>query len=82
MNCRYHPIFRRCYQCNLDMVRGEQRECAVTPEPSDRVKALREARELIKLHAVMTWNGGLTERSDGITEVLVDFDLKFPEAKQ
>ncbi len=51
-----------------------------TTEPTERTKALREARALIQQHAMSTWRGGLTERSDGITGVLVDFDLKFPEA--
>lgn len=82
MNCRYHPLFRSCDQCGVEMERAQQRECSVTPEPSERVKALREARELIKTHAVITWKSGHTERSDGITDVLVDFDLNFPEAKQ
>ena len=78
MNCQYHPIYRNCVRCGREMERGASRACvsAPLPEPSERVKALREARELIKRHAVMCWNGGLTERSD----VLVDFDLKFPEA--
>ncbi len=37
-----------------------------------------ECRALIQKHAMSTWSGGLIERSDGITEVLVDFDLKWP----
>lgn len=37
-----------------------------------------ECRALIQQHAQSTWKGGLIERSDGITEVLVDFDLKWP----
>lgn len=82
MNCSYHPLYRNCSRCGVLMDRGERRECLFTPEPSERVKALREARELIKSHAVMTWNGGQIERSDGITDVLVDFDLKFPEGRE
>jgi hypothetical protein len=34
---------------------------------------------VIHKHAVSTYKAGLIERSDGITEVLVDFDLAFPE---
>ncbi len=83
MNCQYHPIYRNCARCGREMERGADRACVGAPpaEPSERTRALREARELIKRHAVMTWNGGLIERSDGITEVLVDFDLHFPEAQ-
>lgn len=81
MNCQYHPIYRKCSNCGLEMERGQERECQDPPPPSPiRVQALCEARALIKQHAVMCWNSGLTERSDGITEVLVEFDLKFPEA--
>jgi hypothetical protein len=81
MNCSYHPIYLSCSKCGRDMERGQERECTYAEPPHpERVKALREARAHIKNHAVMTWNGGLTERSDGITDVLVDFDLKFPEA--
>ncbi len=72
--------------CVMDMERNEPRECAaeiVPPllngEGSARIGALREARALIQKHAMSTWRGGLIERSDGITEVLVDFDLAFPE---
>ncbi len=85
--CVYHPIYRSCRNCGADMERNQVRKCLKDlyrkPEPiSERITALREARELIKNHAMSTWKGGLTERSDGITEVLVDFDLKFPEAKE
>lgn len=74
-----------------------QREPTVTPPPSAlqqiesiieavrqeaRTVALRDARALVLLHAQLTHKGGLTERSDGITEVLVDFDLKFPRAPE
>ncbi len=89
MNCVYHPIYRVCRACGRDMERGQERECVVAQPPeqvdiesASRSKALREARELIKNHAVMTWNSGLTERSDGLTDVLVEFDLKFPEGKE
>ncbi len=85
--CVYHPIYRTCRICGKDMERNEPRECdaeVVPPlfngEGSARIDALREARELIKTHAMMTWKSGQIERSDGITDVLVDFDLKFPEA--
>jgi hypothetical protein len=37
-----------------------------------------ECRALIQKHAQSTWKGRLIERSDGITEVLVDFDNKWP----
>lgn len=84
MNCQYHPIYRNCFLCGREMERGTERECWVSPPrhaPSnERVVALRQARALIKEHAKMTWNTGQIERSDGITDVLVDFDLKFPEA--
>lgn len=49
------------------------------PAITERTQALREAREVIKKHAISTWRAGLTERSDAVTEVLVDFDLEFPE---
>ena len=86
--CSYHPIYRSCVRCGLDMDRYQERVCApkspsVVPSPPDRterIQALREARELIKKHAISTWKGGLIDRSDGITEVLVDFDRAFPEA--
>ncbi len=65
------------------MERIYQRECLAPDVPlTARTIALREARELIKKHAISTWRGGLIERSDGITEVLVDFDLQFPEGKE
>ncbi len=91
MNCSYHPIYRNCVTCGNLLERGEVRVC-VSPVGSvqsvvdlarkdERARALREARNLIKTHAVMAWNGGQIERSDGITDVLVDFDLKFPEGR-
>jgi hypothetical protein len=83
VNCQYHPIFRNCVRCGREMERGAGRACVGAPptEPTERVKALREARALIQKHAMLTWRGGLIERSDGIAEVLVDFDLAFPEAQ-
>lgn len=82
MNCQYHPIYRNCVRCGREMERGAGLACVGAPptEPTERVKALREARWLIQKHAMSTWRGGLAERSDGITEVLVDFDIAFPEA--
>ena len=68
------------------MERNQVRECSpvlqsVSADRLDpRTRALREARALILEHATSTYRGGLIERSDGITEVLVDFDLRFPEA--
>lgn len=82
MNCEYHPIYRNCFACGRDMERGEQRKCTAEKPVSERTKALREARAVIHEHAKMTWNAGQIERSDGITDVLVDFDLKFPEARE
>lgn len=82
MNCQYHPLYRNCVQCGREMERGQERVCSFTAEPSERTKALREARELIKSHAVMTWKSGQIAASDGITGVLVDFDLKFPEGRE
>ncbi len=85
--CVYHPIYRVCRNCGHEMQREETRVCQAAAAPLsladriDRITALRETRALIKDHAVRTWKLGLTERSDGITEVLVDFDLKFPEAR-
>lgn len=85
-NCYYHPVYRNCLHCGHEMQREEVRLCPM-PESrpphgvSDRVAALREARALLLMHAMSTWNGGLLERSDAITEVLAEFDLKFPEAK-
>lgn len=84
---RYHPIYRTCLNCGTDQF-APRATCDIRPvsEPapavSERVRALREARELIKKHAVMTWNSGLIERSDGITDTLADFDFHFPEALQ
>ncbi len=89
--CVYHPIYRSCRNCGADMERGQVRKCLTAmykkPEPLNgeggaRIDALREARALIQKHAMSTWRGGLIERSDGITEVLVDFDLAFPEARE
>jgi len=89
MKCQYHPIYRNCRVCGKPMERDVVRNCVLSPSPpppvpviSERTKALREARAVIHEHAKMTWNAGLTERSDGITDVLVDFDLKFPEARE
>lgn len=88
-DCVYHPIYRSCRNCGADMERGQARECSppvesprelLNGEGSARIDALRQARALIQKHAMSTWKGGLIERSDGITEVLVDFDLAFPEA--
>lgn len=81
---RYHPIYRTCIHCGTDQ-NSPREYCQPRPvsaAPShDRMTALREARELIRKHAISAWRGGLVDRSDGITEVLVDFDLKFPEAR-
>lgn len=80
---QWHPIYRSCVRCGTD--KGSPRAtCEAVPVSSisaDRVAALREARELIKKHAMSAWRGGFMDLSDGITEVLVDFDLQFPEAR-
>jgi len=88
MNCHYHPIYRCCQNCGHSMEREQVRDClspsaVMVTDRSDqpaRTTALCEARALILKHAMSTWRGGLTERSDGITEVLVEFDQAFPEA--
>lgn len=85
--CVYHPGYRACQSCGHPMQLGQVRGCialrrtlAPVDEHPARVTALREARALIAKHAMSTYRGGLIERSDGITEVLVDFDRAFPEA--
>ena len=73
---RHHlwsPPYERCARC------GKLPRQAQEPCEHERLKASREARSLIKQHAQMTWKTGQIERSDGITEVLVEFDRMFPE---
>jgi hypothetical protein len=89
--CKRHPIYRICCNCGREMPADLDRECIAPDVPTlfessgvspDRVAALREARHLIKTHAMMTWKSGLIERSDGITDVLAAFDEKFPEGRE
>jgi len=80
--CDYHPIYRSCRNCGADMERGQVRKCLTKmyqPTPDPRIAALRDARALILRHAQSAYRGGLVDRSNGITEVLADFDLRFPE---
>lgn len=46
-----------------------------------RTAALVEARAVFAQNAIAAWKGGQTERSDGITDAITDFDMKFPEAR-
>lgn len=79
--CSFNPIYRNCIHCGVTLERGALRVCTAPAPANERVKALREARALIAQHAQITWKSGQIERSDGITDVLVDFDLKFPETR-
>jgi len=85
MNCDYNPIYRICRNCGREMERSQVRQCMAASSAHERVAdrertlALREARDLIKSNAVSTWKSGQIERSDGLTDLLVEFDRRFPE---
>lgn len=78
----WHLIYRTCVICGTDRDKPRQL-CEPLPVSTnaERARALQEARALIREHAWMTWNAGQLERSDGITDLLSEFDSRFPEGK-
>ena len=89
ITCVYHPIYRSCRNCGRDLNRDQVRPCVAMPNSlaeevvsTVRTSTLQIVRAMIQSNAQSTWKAGLTERSDALTDLLVEFDARFPEARE